>query len=606
MLQGTGQAGLDRWLRVFEALAPQYFELRDPSIELRVLPGMLAAFVAREAHHRLTAILVDRALQLLDHEPAANQRILFGAVANCFNDIGQHERLGRIVARIDRLRDAPHIAPVTAFRWRQIEVVWKTLVGRLGEATADADDALRLAQLPGMERFLRAAHVSAASAAWGNGDVARARRHLELARSLVSPARIADTRNLEFFTGVVAIQAGEPEIAVRHLRIAVDLSRDLGSPGLERVASFNLCVAATEAGDYVGAEDALRGARSHPSYDVSPFHQWVITTIEANLASRKGERERCVDALSRAFAIARENGYTYAPGIFANGIMPRICALALEHGIEVALACQFIRQRGLTAPDGATADWPWPIRVHTLGRFLIERDDAPLPITRKEQKKPLELLRLLIANGCTGVNVKQLAQVVWPEVEGDAARNSFDNALHRLRKLLGGDSTITLHDGGVTLDRGTCWVDVEALHACFARAETVLRSAYSQADIDELAERILALYEGPFLDGDESYAPIIAARDRLRARFLRQLSAIASRHEEHGRWEKAAPIYRRILEQDVLAEEIYRRVIRCYLKQGLRAEAFEAYRRCRDNLSIILGIRPTAETEALAAELRAP
>lgn len=606
VLQGTGQEGLDRWIRVFEALAPQYFELRNPAIELRVLPGMLAAFVAREAHHRLTAILVDRAEQLLDHEPAANQRILFGAVANCFNDIGQHERLGRIVARIDRLRDAPHIAPVTAFRWRQIEVVWKTLVGRLEEAIADADDALRLAELPGMERFRGTAHVSAAGAAWGNVDVARARWHLERARSLVSPARKMEKRNLEFFSGVVAIQAGEPEIAVRHLRIAVDLSRDAGSPGLERVAQFNLCVAATEAGDFVGAEEALRSARSHPSYDVSPFHQWVITTIEANLASRKCERERCVAALARAFTIARENGYTYAPGIFANGIMPRMCARALEHGIEVALARQFIRQQALIAPDGATADWPWPIRVRTLGRFHIERDDAPLPLTRKEQKKPLELLRLLIASGCTSVNVKQLAQVLWPEVEGDAARNSFDNALHRLRKLLGGDRTIMLQDGGLTLDRGTCWVDTLVLDECFSQAELLLRSPYNEANVDEIARRMLALYRGPFLDGDESYPPIIATRDRLRARFLRQLSAIALLHEEHERFEKAGEIYRRILEQDVLAEDIYRRVIRCYLKQGLRAEAFEAYRRCRDNLSIILGIRPSVETEALAAELRAP
>ena len=60
-----------------------------------------------------------------------------------------------------------------------------------------------------------------------------------------------------------------------------------------------------------------------------------------------------------------------------------------------------------------------PIRVQTLGRFLIERDQQALPTTRKEQRKPLELLRLLIAQGGSGVNSQQLAHWLWPDAAGD-------------------------------------------------------------------------------------------------------------------------------------------------------------------------------------------
>lgn len=604
VLRRAGQAALDRWVRVFEALAARFFEIRDPRTELRVLPGMLAAFVAREAHHQLTSVLADRAEQLLESEPAATQRILFGAVATCFLDMGQHERLTQIVARIDRLRDAPHIAPITAIRWRQVEVVWKLLVGRLEEAKADADDALRLAETPGLERFRGPANVAAAGAAWGNEDVPRAREHLELARSLISPTRLLERRAIEHYSGGVALRAGDPEAAVRHFRRAAEIAHKAGSPGSERVMLFNLCLALTETGEFAGAEIALRDARSHPSYGVSPFHQWVITTIEANLADRIGDRPRCVAALTRAFAIARENNYSYAPGLFANGIMPRICAIALEHGIDMQFVRRIVRQRRLTAPKEATAAWPWPIRIRTLGRFQIERDDAPLPLTRKEQRKPLELLRLIIALGRTGVNARQLAHLLWPEADGDAARNSFDNALHRLRKLLGGERALTLQDGALSLDAGTCWVDIQALEASIDGVEAALRDREPHAHFDSLAQRLLALNEGSFLDGDESYPSIIATRQRLRSRLHRALSAVAVRYESRNDWDHAADFYERILEQDVLAEDIYRRVILCRLKQGRRAEAFETYRRCRDNLSIILGLRPSVETEALAAMLR--
>lgn len=55
----------------------------------------------------------------------------------------------------------------------------------------------------------------------------------------------------------------------------------------------------------------------------------------------------------------------------------------------------------------------------------------------------------------------------------------------------------------------------------------------------------------------------------------------------------------------MLAEESYRRLIRCRLTIGLQAEAYETYRRCRDNLSLILGIKPSPETKRLLTRRRA-
>ena len=63
-------------------------------------------------------------------------------------------------------------------------------------------------------------------------------------------------------------------------------------------------------------------------------------------------------------------------------------------------------------------------------------------------------------------------------------------------------------------------------------------------------------------------------------------------------------LYQRGLELDSLAEPLYRRLMVCHQQRGDRAEAINVYRRCRDSLSIVLGVRPSTETENLYHVLR--
>ena len=88
-------------------------------------------------------------------------------------------------------------------------------------------------------------------------------------------------------------------------------------------------------------------------------------------------------------------------------------------------------------------------------------------------------------------------------------------------------------------------------------------------------------------------------RERLRRKFARQLAGVGRRLEAAGRVGEAIDLYKRGLEHDGLAEELYRCLIRACLARGNRAEALDAYRRCRTMLSIVLGMAPSPETEAL-------
>jgi hypothetical protein len=107
-------------------------------------------------------------------------------------------------------------------------------------------------------------------------------------------------------------------------------------------------------------------------------------------------------------------------------------------GIEPDYVRQLVAARGLPPDEERPSDaWPWPLRIYALGRFEVLRDGAPLAFRGKAQKKPLELLKTLVALGGEAVDASRLAAILWPDAAGDAAKVSFDSTLYRLRKLLG-------------------------------------------------------------------------------------------------------------------------------------------------------------------------
>jgi LuxR family maltose regulon positive regulatory protein len=68
---------------------------------------------------------------------------------------------------------------------------------------------------------------------------------------------------------------------------------------------------------------------------------------------------------------------------------------------------------------------------------------------------------------------------------------------------------------------------------------------------------------------------------------------------------RADTLYQRAIELDPLAETFHQRLILAYKAQGQVAEALSAYRRCRDVLSVTLGVEPSAPTQAVYRALKA-
>jgi len=259
--------------------------------------------------------------------------------------------------------------------------------------------------------------------------------------------------------------------------------------------------------------------------------------------------------------------------------MADLYANALEAGIEVHFVQDIIRRLHLTPPDPANAqdNWPWPIKIYTLGRLSVVKDGAPLRFTGQSQKKPLELLQCLIALGGRQVPGGQIADLFWPDAEGDAAYRSLIITLHRLRQWLGYPEAVELGGGQLSLNPKYVWLDTWNFERLLTQAEVAGRNG-SGASAPALVEKALALYRGPFLDQtDHPWA--IARREKLRAKFIHHLLARGLALETQGQWDEAIACYLRGIEADEFVEVFHQQLIRCYQHLGRTAEAHAAGQR---------------------------
>ncbi len=213
----------------------------------------------------------------------------------------------------------------------------------------------------------------------------------------------------------------------------------------------------------------------------------------------------------------------------------------------------------------------------------------------KTQKRPLDLLKVLLAYGGRDVEQSRVASALWPQADGDAAAAAFNTNLKRLRTLLGRADAVTLSAGKLALNPHVCWVDAWAFE----------RGSRLAANDHAAATTALAAYRGPFLGMDDrSWS--VPPRERLRARFLRGLRKLGSGLEDQGRWDAAAEWYQRGLDAEDSSEELYQRLMICHDHLGQRSEALAVYQRCTKLLKARAGAEPNAKTQGIYERLRTP
>ena len=410
----------------------------------------------------------------------------------------------------------------------------------------------------------------------------------------LNPTRRQEEQNIMSTVVPMALRRGDNARALAYAERMLRSARDTGHRTCELEAHAWVATALCESGharaglaSLTAARDVVRGVEASKI----EFHHLLI---EANAYLQLEDLASAHDALRQALALARAHGYTNGFQLTPH-ILARLCAQALQYDIEPQYAQRIIQIRGLAPPSGNTCEaWPWHVRIRVLGQVAIEVEGSQLAFNSKAQKKPLELLKALVAKGRHGASQTILAQELWPDSEGDVGESALRMALHRLRKLLRSDESALVREGKLWLNEKLCWVDAWALESFCSAIE-----AMSETERATQGDRLRALYAGAAFEGEAPQSWMLPARERWRGKLLRSVNLIGAAEEKRNAWARAVEVYRRGLEADPLSEDLYYQLMSCYLKQGKTAEAYATYRRCRDTLSVTLGVRPSPRTEAL-------
>jgi DNA-binding SARP family transcriptional activator len=353
----------------------------------------------------------------------------------------------------------------------------------------------------------------------------------------------------------------------------------------------------------------LSGARELVRSTGSNIFEFMGHLTEARIAFGAGDEPGGLVALRAGMELGRKQGYVNLLWWWEPEEMARLCMRAVEARIEPAYAVELMRRRNLfpEIPPMEIEEWPWKIRIYTLGRFGVVRDGKRVTFSGKAQQKPLLLLKALIALGGRDVPREMLADALWPDADGDLALQSLSVNVRRLRKLLGDETAIQTSEGRITLSNRVCWVDCWAFKRVFAHAEKARQeggtpgSAHSST---ALLEKALVLYKGDFLEEEKERPWALSLRERLRGKFLRAVMEAGRRHEAAGEWEKALACYRKGKEADSHHEGFYRRIMICHHRLGRPGEALATYQQCRRTLKAALGTVPSPETEAVLESIR--
>src|SRR5690606_5471027 len=181
---------------------------------------------------------------------------------------------------------------------------------------------------------------------------------------------------------------------------------------------------------------------------------------EAELAFAEEREHEGKRALEDAFTLGEAQGYQTVPH-FTPAQLASLAARAFTLGVRPVYARALVQLHRLFAlVDDDVPGWPWPVEVRLLGRFELRRGGERVD-ERTASGKPVELLKALACLGGRGVHEHALTEALWPDADGDRARDALKTTLSRLRKLIGADH-LEVVDRRVSLRDGV-FVDALAL-----------------------------------------------------------------------------------------------------------------------------------------------
>jgi LuxR family transcriptional regulator, maltose regulon positive regulatory protein len=601
-------AGLPDWTRrALDLLAGGLPQLQHIDEELLVLTGLSRALDYAEDYARPAAARADIRTLLLQRLAAGqgmpSLRLL--ASETLIEHAGSLDLPEVFAQAVDSVADEVQDSQVSPWALGLWLVAFGTVSGRYfsyarrGFAYASAEQALRAAIAIGQREGLRGVEF---------GALYHLQLQLKLRNDLAGLVElvarlgeIADSRHTTQVAVVADCEAawhtlrGDPAQAwpaCTRFLAAIERGQE---PPIERWPHYLTCYQVllaeqrhAEAADYLAA--------LAPQYEggVRQRAEACVTLARALQLRAQGDAAYVAE-LGIALGALRATHWTAAlPNLPT--LLAQCCADALQHDVENDFCRLLIAQRRLAAPAARPRRWPWPLRIFLLGEFRLERAGAPLALGAKVPSRALDILRVLAICKEQSCSLEQIGEWLWPDADGDQARAACEQALHRLRKLLGDAELVQQREGRLRLAMDKIWLDLDDWRSA-------TRLALDSGDAAAL-DAALADFSGPLLLSERAAAWSLAAREQVRGLYLAAVEQRAALFAASAGLSAATQLWQRALDHYPDSLRALEALVGLRVAQADTAGALEDYARYQ-RLLRALGMPASAALRRLIAPLAA-
>lgn len=598
---------LDQWFAVLNDLASRPDAFINEQIEASVITSLILASGMRDMPPRTTEAWEERALKIPETAATISdkavalhfmfwRRLLYNGIPEALP----------VLNELNRLSCLSYAQPAVSLSLKAAEAQNCLFTGRHSELLEKSQQGLELSRQTGIHTWDTWFNIYALASFIMRADHKGASTWLKKIQPGVQA--LSNWSNSLYHTQLTnfALMKNDYVQALSSGKVALDSAIKAENPMGLASTCFLLAQAFQLSGKREEAQKYFSEGNSYVEKNNPNASRYVALMIAAQFAFDESADRRGLLLLGRSLALARECGYVFS---YCDNptVMIRMCVKALEAGIEVAHVQEIIRRRGLVPdpPPVHIENWPWPVKIYTLGRFVILIDGAPMPPQRKAKPMPIKLLQSIIALGGRDVSCEKLSDLLWPDTEGDIAHHVLETTLQRLRKMLGHPESVCLANGKLTLDNRYCWVDTWAFERLLGQADNCRDGEKEEPRKKELLEKAISLYKGDFFSGEKEESWMILPVEHLKTRYFKSVWWLVNYLEKRKQWNKAARHCENFLKSDECREDIYRKLMLCHKNMGNYNDALLVYERCRKTLSSLLGINPSAETKALYNEIKA-
>ena len=245
------------------------------------------------------------------------------------------------------------------------------------------------------------------------------------------------------------------------------------------------------------------------------------------------------------------------------------------------------------------------LRIWLLGGFRVSVGSRSIGDEEWHLRKAGSLLKVLALAPGHRLHREQAMELLWPDLDPEAALNNLHYALHIARRTLepgalakgsAASRYLRLRSEQITLcPDSPLWVDVEAFEEAGAAARHATEPAAFRAAID--------LYAGELLPEDRYEPWVEERRAEQRELYLSLLLELATLYEEHKEFELGIEVLGRVVAEEPTHEGARVGLMRLYALSGRRREALRHYEQLRAALFKEFGREPEAATTRLQQEI---